>query len=54
MPATCYIDNVYLYNPNGTAVDNITVEKHATKKIENGQLIILHDGKTYNAMGQEL
>ena len=52
MPATCYIDNVYFYNPNGTAVDNITVEKHATKKIENGQLIIIRDGVKYDATGK--
>lgn len=52
MPATCYIDNVYFYNPNGTAVDNITVEKNATKKIENGQLIIIRDGVKYDATGK--
>ena len=54
MPATCYIDNVYLYNPIGTAVDNITVETHATKKIENGQLIIRRGEKRYNVVGLEL
>ena len=51
MPATCYIDNVYFYNPNGTAVDNITVEKHAVKRIENGQLIIIRDGVKYDITG---
>ena len=51
MPATCYIDNVYFYNPNGTAVDNITVQKHAAKRIENGQLIIIRDGVKYDITG---
>ena len=52
MPATCYIDNVYFYNPNGTAVDNITVQKHAAKRIENGQLIIIRDGVKYDITGK--
>ena len=51
MPATCYIDNVYFYTPNGTDVDNITVQKHAVKKIENGQLIIIRDGVKYDITG---
>ena len=51
MPATCYIDNVYFYNPNGTAVDNIVVNKHAVKRIENGQLIIIRDGIKYDITG---
>ena len=52
MPATCYIDNVYFYNPNSTAVDNITVQKHAAKRIENGQLIIIRDGVKYDITGK--
>ena len=50
MPATCYIDNVYFYG-EGTGVDNITVEKHAVKRIENGQLIIIRDGIKYDITG---
>ena len=50
MPATCYIDNVYFYG-EGTGVDNITVEKHAVKKVENGQLIIIRDGIKYDITG---
>ena len=50
MPATCYIDNVYFYG-EGTGVDNITVEKHAVKRIENGQLIIIRDGVKYDITG---
>lgn len=50
MPATCYIDNVYFYG-EGTGVDNITIEKHAVKRIENGQLIIIRDGVKYDITG---
>ena len=51
MPATCYIDNVYFYG-KGTGVDNITIEKHAVKRIENGQLIIIRNGVKFDATGK--
>jgi hypothetical protein len=50
MPATCYIDNVYFYG-EGTGVDNITMDQHAVKRIENGQLIIIRDGVKYDITG---
>jgi hypothetical protein len=34
-----------------TAVENITTEKGATKRIENGQLLINRNGNTYNVLG---
>ena len=37
-----------------TAIDNAAVKTPAIKTIENGQLIILRDGKKYNAMGTHL
>lgn len=38
-----------------TAVENIILPDNNTHKIlHNGQLLILRDGKTYNAMGQEM
>ena len=38
-----------------TDVENVSNETNATEKVlRNGQLFILHDGKTYNVMGQEL
>ena len=37
-----------------TAIDNATVETPALKTIENGQLVIIRDGKKYNAMGVRL
>ena len=50
MPATCYIDNVYFYG-EGTGVDNITMDQHAVKRVENGQLIIIRDGVKYDITG---
>ncbi|MBR1810000.1 MAG: leucine-rich repeat domain-containing protein [Paludibacteraceae bacterium] len=46
---------VYVYDPNADAVDE--VKDNATryrKVIRNGQLYILRDGKTYNALGAEV
>lgn len=37
-----------------SAIDNAAVETPAIKTIENGQIIILRDGKKYNAMGVRL
>lgn len=34
-----------------TAVDNVTAANQAAKRIENGMLLIIRDGKTYNAQG---
>ena len=34
-----------------TAIDNAAVDSKAVKVIENGQLLIIRDGKTYNAQG---
>lgn len=36
------------------AIDNTSVKVKATKCIENGQIFILRDGKTYNALGAEI
>ena len=37
-------------DPN-TGLDNIELEVKAVKMIKNGQLIINHEGKEYNAQG---
>ena len=37
-----------------TAVENITTEKGATKRIENGQLLINRNGNTYNVLGAQI
>jgi len=44
----------YIEKNQGTAVDNTAVDTKATKTIRNGQLFILRDGKTYNALGTEV
>ena len=42
-----------LANPT-TAIDNATFSTPSVKTIENGQLVIIRDGKKYNAMGVQL
>ena len=42
------------YVSNPTTIDNAVLETPALKTIENGQLIIIRDGKKYNAMGVRL
>ena len=42
-----------LDNPT-TAIDNATLSTPSVKTIENGQLVIIRDGKKYNAMGVQL
>ena len=42
-----------LANPT-TAIDNATLSTPSVKTIENGQLVIIRDGKKYNAMGVQL
>ena len=37
-----------------TALENATSTVKATKVIENGQMIIIRDGKRYNAVGAKL
>ena len=44
-----------VYNAAATAVDNIgTTMMDVEKKIENGQLIIIRNGKAYNAIGAQV
>lgn len=42
-----------LANPT-TAIDNTTLRTPSVKTIENGQLVIIHDGVKYNTMGVQL
>lgn len=37
-----------------TAIENAAVEAKATKRMVNGQVLIVRDGKTYNALGAEV
>ena len=52
--ATFAIRNVKLTVPDETAIDNTAVEAKAVKSIQNGQLLILRDGKTYDALGTQI
>ena len=52
---TFYIRNVKLTVPDdATAINNIAVQGKATKVVRNGQIFIVRDGKTYNALGAEV
>lgn len=43
------------FKPENVAVDNVSVDAKATQKLlRNGRLVIVRDGKTYNAVGQEM
>lgn len=48
-----FVDNVYFYKNvgQGTSVVNTEIGEKAIKMIENGQLIIIRDGKRYNVTG---
>ena len=48
-----FVDNVYFYKNvgQGTSVVNNEIGEKAIKMIENGQLIIVRDGKRYNVTG---
>ena len=48
------IKKVAFTTNDATAIDNAAVTEQATKSIVNGQVIILRDGKTYNALGTEV
>lgn len=44
-----------IYEASTTAVENISKEKiNSQKKIEDGQLMIIRNGKTYNAFGTQV
>ena len=38
----------------GTGVENVTTGANTVKMVRNGQLVIIRDGKTFNALGQEV
>ena len=45
---------VITYEANSSGVEDVVVNKQATKFFENGQLVIMKDGIRYNAQGQAL
>lgn len=52
--ASFSIRNVKLTVPATTAVDNVASDVQATKVIRDGQVLIVRDGKTFNALGTEV
>ena len=47
-------DVVLVLKEAPTAIDNTTVKANATKVLRNGQVLIIRDNKTYNALGTEI
>jgi hypothetical protein len=50
--AGCSVEKIE--EPGTSSVDNVVINKQATKFFENGQLVIMKDGIRYNAQGQVL
>lgn len=50
--AGCSVEKIS--EPGTSSVDNVVINKQATKFFENGQLVIMKDGIRYNAQGQVL
>lgn len=49
-----YLRNVKITVQDETAIENTTVEAKAVKVIRDGQVMILRDGKAFNALGVEM
>ena len=46
-------DIVLVLKDDATAVENMSVESKATKRIVNGQVVIIRDGQSYNVLGAQ-
>ena len=52
LQGVCFVQNVlFVQDGDTTAIENTEVGAKAIKTIENGQLIIIRDGKRYNVTG---
>ena len=52
---SCGIPVHIVYNATGTGVENINVNQDGVKKqLIDGQLVIIRDGKAYNAIGAQV
>lgn len=49
-----YLRNVKITVTGATNIDNIAAQGKTTKIIRDGQILILRDGKTFNALGAEV
>ena len=54
MNGNAYAQSVTIAKTGGAAIDQINDIQAATKLLREGQLIIEHNGKTYNVMGAEV
>lgn len=52
MPAAD-VELIPVYDTN-TAVDEVQSETKNSKILQDGQLVIIHNGKSYNSLGQQL
>lgn len=52
MPQTCFIDNVYFYTIENTALNNVTNATKVEKILKDGQVVIIRNGVGYNTLGQ--
>ena len=52
LPSACFVQNLlFVQDGDTTAIENTEIGEKAIKMIENGQLIILRDGKRYTITG---
>lgn len=49
-----HLNSLTLTAQGGTAIDNTDAEVQAAKVVRNGQVLIIRDGKTFNALGAEI
>jgi hypothetical protein len=48
------VELIPVYEGDATATENIEIHTSANKMIRNGQLLIIHNGKIYNSLGQQI
>lgn len=48
------VELIPVYEGDATATEQIEIHTSANKMIRNGQLLIIHNGKTYNTTGQQI
>lgn len=52
--STFSIRNIKVIVPGGTGIEEVDVSAKAVKMVRDGQLLIIRDGKTFNALGAEV
>lgn len=48
------VELIPVYEGDATTTEQIEIHTSANKMIRNGQLLIIHNGKTYNTTGQQI